>query len=352
MNPAVSPAMLFTNFGTHIFLVANIGVRMDMDFKMENTKRKSTKEINAKVKASYSYVSAENETTLTEAKSQFEENYNFKAIAYGGDTTGVALDTFEKAKATYQRWADSFSYTNNLSLVSGGTFEKKEDIYNKLTEMLPIWELIDTSAPGSAGQAAQKRKDDLLKAFNKMVAENRGIILGLQQECNISGVYMGAGETKRAAEKDVIGKGEGKAVTPVKVDLNKDVGKIYLYLGYSLTASDSEAPVTDMKAYSTTSSANPPNTKTFNSITYTLINGYDANKGAKGDYIWLYYTTNKNAGKPLQNIWVEDTSDETADDTTDEAGWVRVKWDNGKDADMNKGTGRTPIYVWIKHKTD
>ena len=350
MKTEVTPAELFENFGTHIFLVANMGGRLDMDFEMNNTERWDTTKITAEIKASYSYVSVKNTTEMTDTMKKVERNEKFHAIAFGGDYDNTNFSTFDHAKASYQSWVNSVQKTNNLSLVRGGNIKRK-------TEMVPIWELIDTSAAGKEGVAALKRKEELEAAFNKMLANNKGMIMGLQQPCKVADVFMGWGNSPEAAEANLLSNAEAKAVIVInKGDLNKGSGNnSYLFLGYSLTASDSEAAVTDIKAYFTTSKTEPPTTKTFNGRTYTKF-GYDANKGMGGDFIWLYYTKDKNAGKPLQDIVVEyngKIQDQTVNEYIKGGGWVRVKWENGTDdADMNKGTGKTPVYVWMQRKTD
>jgi hypothetical protein len=152
---------------------------------------------------------------------------------------------------------------------------------------------------------------------------------------------MGDGTTSAQAKSNLLSKTE-KALTPlIPGDLNHGVNnqKYLVYLGFTRTANESEAITNIIAVYAGRNNS----AITINGITYYKF-GDDANKGVSGNnQIYLYYTKDTRAGKPLKNLFVEHNYNGTNRTGT---GWKRVQWAesapfNGQDADMNKGAAGT-----------
>ena len=121
-------------------------------------------------------------------------------------------------------------------------------------------------------------------------------------------------------------------------DLNRGVYGDYVFLGYKY---NSGSPITDIKAVKNN---NAENTIIYNvngnNCTYYLVkdnsgNAVDLNKNAYGnaDVIYLYYTTDENAGAPITGITVATSSSLS--------GHSVVTWMNSDSpADMNSGARR------------
>jgi hypothetical protein len=345
MNESKTPNMVFENFGTHIFLVAYIGGRLDMNFEIENTEKVNSKTIEGKVSAAYLTVEGSASATERVKGREVFEKSHLEIRGYGGDYRGSGFPTLEGYAPSYQRWMNNVYGHKSLSLVRGGKLSRK-------TEMIPIWDLIDPeSDPGDA------RRKAFINAFNTKLVQNENDIMGLQENLvplNIANVYMGTGKTEELAKSNLLNEPKYpetlKTLNTVPGDLNHGAGGSKLYLGFTQTASDTESPVTDIKATSGTN-PNARSTITINEIEYTHF-GYDANKDAGGPYIFLYYTKDPRKS-PLKNIYVEHNGDSTAKDKDGVpkmpgTGWERVIWNNGGEADMNKGAKGSTVYIWVQ----
>jgi len=92
------------------------------------------------------------------------------------------------------------------------------------------------------------------------------------------------------------------ALTSILKDLNSGAKGDYIYLGYTLTPDNTQG-ITGL-IMDNKSGSKPPATVNYSGVTYTLIN-VDLNAGAGGDFIWLYYTKDSRAGKPITNLFVQ-----------------------------------------------
>lgn len=137
------------------------------------------------------------------------------------------------------------------------------------------------------------------------------------------------------------------------VDMNFNKGTLFgsnIYMGYSYTANPDEA-IKDIVAYH---KKNPPATLTDDSgRIFTLASDIDLNKGAGGDYIYIYTTKQDNgetgpvvtltAGTKISTgsstlTWI-DGSDKTVVKS------CTKKWDSSTNSDLNKGAGGAYIYL-------
>lgn len=137
------------------------------------------------------------------------------------------------------------------------------------------------------------------------------------------------------------------------VDMNLNKGTVFgsnIYMGYSYTANPDEA-IKDIVAYH---KKNPPTTLTDDAgRTFTLVSNIDLNKGAGGDYIYLY-TTKQDDGSsdPIVTI----TADTKISTSSSKTTWIdgsektvvtecTKKWDSTTNSDLNKGAGGAYVYL-------
>ena len=135
----------------------------------------------------------------------------------------------------------------------------------------------------------------------------------------------------------------------ITVDLNKRAGGDVILMGYSYTA-DPNTAIRDIWAYH---EKNPPKTLNGdNGVTYDLVKDLDLNKGAGGDYIYLYATKNAAAGMPITAL----TVDYDVVTGTNNVTWVDgqpmktytscvKRWDTNSYSDLNRKGGGEYIYL-------
>lgn len=137
------------------------------------------------------------------------------------------------------------------------------------------------------------------------------------------------------------------------VDMNFNKSTLFgsnIYMGYSYTANPDEA-IKDIVAYH---KKNPPATLIDDSGRFfTLASDIDLNKGAGGDYIYLYTTKQDNGTSgPVVTL----TAGEKAFGGSSTMAWIdgsektvvtscTKKWDSSSDSDLNKGAGGAYVYL-------
>ncbi len=122
-----------------------------------------------------------------------------------------------------------------------------------------------------------------------------GAVVDATAPTYISKVAVAYGTNTASAAKNVL---TGQGYTVVNFDLNNDAGGDYIYMGYK-TTNDADQAIT---GFYVRSGQNPPNTMTRDNMTYYLVGStyesggdgiVDLNKGAGGDYLYLYVTRSK-----------------------------------------------------------
>lgn len=125
--------------------------------------------------------------------------------------------------------------------------------------------------------------------------------------------------------------------TPISFDLNKGAGGDYIFFGYKTTTDITQA-VTGFRVISSLNSSSHPSTKEYRGVSYSLASSVDLNKGAGGDYIFLYYTKQPNAGAPVTDL--------TVNETANTAGYTPTGTFEGvKAADLNKNAKGAYVYL-------
>jgi len=335
LNNLKTPKEVFQNYGTHIFLTAYIGGRLDMGFIYHNETQESASQIEAHIKASYLTVSGEASSEQKEEATKFTSNSSEYVKSEGG-SVGFGMNSYANALTNYANWANSVENSNGLSLVKGGDLDT-------ITEMVPLWELIDPSGPYASRRSALKAE------YDAQLTANGGLIFGLQKataSLQIYSVHSGASNNSAALAKSDLMAKSTREMNILDVDLNKGAKGAYIYLGYTETTNANEG-VADLKAfYYGSNDNNPPLTKVINGITYHAF-GYNLNHGTKGGSIYLYaaYVGASPGYAPLKELYVEDDGQLSGRNGT---GWERVKWTDGGDANMNYYAGGSQIYIWMR----
>ncbi|MCL2066936.1 MAG: InlB B-repeat-containing protein [Treponema sp.] len=338
LNNSVTPAQLFQNYGTHVFLTAYIGGRLDMGFMYHNTESKSATEIETSVRATYAVVSG----SFTETQKTLQEEFTANSeefIKTEGGSQAYGMETYAEAQLRRANWKASVDAGTRWSIVKGGNLQS-------ITEMVPLWELIDPSNTS--------RRDAIKNHYDTQLAANGGLLFQLQKDPkpeNINHLYMGYhGNNSALALSDLRSKSTAE-ISPILKSLNTPSEQNYLYLGYTttVTAPGPLAGIGDIKAVK--GGSNPTTPKVINGKTYHLF-GYDANKGLGGDNIWLYANYQDYNGKFITDLFVE-VNGEIGSMVG--SGWERVKWSGGGDANMNSGYVKGldygsayPIYIWMR----
>ena len=136
----------------------------------------------------------------------------------------------------------------------------------------------------------------------------------------------------------------------VDFDLNEDAGGKKIYIGYTYTADPADA-IKDVRFYH---KRNPPKTLTDGSgKVFTLASDLDLNKGAGGDYVYIYTTKDSQDADPIigletrayyggsfsRQIWYDGS-------TVYVDGSPSRKWNSSSYSDLNGGTRDDAIYFW------
>ena len=330
LNPNVSAETLFRNYGTHIFLTVYLGGRMDMSFVYHNQSEEKRSEIHTKIKASYAMVKGEASFDQETMSSTFVSKSEERVKSYGGNI-GLNFSTFASAVSNYDAWANSIETTNNLAVVRGGELDM-------ITQMIPIWELIDPSNTS--------RRKAIKDEFDRILLENGGIIMGLQQErvtppnTHVYGVEMGFDKNNNAlAESDLRSRmPSGYTVNIVPGNLRSGRSD-YMRIGYTETT-NANVGITDIKAVRGT---NLPLTKVINGKTYHSF-GYTLSKN-KSNCLYACWVEDSPGAATIKDIFMEINGDLSG---MEGIGWERVKWTDGTNANTSEGAGGDTVYIWIR----
>lgn len=313
-------------YGTHVLANISMGGRYDLNYLYTRTETSSSTDIEASAKASYRYVSGGASGTDETDKTEIETHSKLYAKSYGGTVTGDRT-TIQAAKESYKEWA-------------AGVEDGKIAFVNA-SEVIPLWEVV---AKLTGVENAAEKSAAIKKCFDDRVDEISGEFKEtINAPIYISDIYIGYGTTEAEAKNMLRNKGvtEGHIVN---LDLNKSVGGYWIYLGYKTTADESKA-ITGLVAdyYDNATSSDI----TYNGYKYT-IDPVDLNKGAKGKYIYLYYTRDPKAGDPITAIQYQRNGTFQFEQIKADGFTGVISKSDGKVLDLNKGAGGDYIYLWFR----
>jgi len=343
---------LFVNYGTHIMIDIINGGRMDLNYVYNNKESMTLKEIEASVNLTYSYIagsaSASTDTSIKTKVTNFMSNTTFQCHRVGGTIQGDIM-SYEKARESYTEWNKSISDKDTLALVDLGD--------NAMTSLIPVWDLIDNN---TAKENVKKAFSDYLTETGKLFADIDNKLHNAEPEYFIKNIYIGSHGNSSRALSDLyatISKAEPNVKYKVVLeDLNKGAGGDFIYIGYTFTTDPNEA-ITDLGMEWWSKESSKKSTLTSNkNIVYTIINN-DLNRGAKGKWVYLFYTKDKRAGAPIKEIGVENNGKFLfTDQKTPPVGWEAVYSipNPSERIDCNKGCGSKTddIFLWFLRSTN
>ena len=314
---------LISTYGTHVLANIALGGRFDLNYFYTRTETSETTDISASASASYRYVSGSVSAEDKKKKKEIDENSKIFIKAYGGSVT-VNPTSIDAAVSSYKDW-------------STGVENGKVTFVNA-SEVIPLWDIIaaldikDAAAKSAAvKQFFNARVDQISGEFKDTV----------NVTTYISDVYIGYGRSQVEAKNMLRNNGVSEGHI-VNLDLNKGAGGYWIYLGYKTTTDKSKTITGIVADYFSKSNSSDI---TYKGCKYKII-PVDLNKGAKGKYIYIYYTTDPKAGNPVTEIKYQD-NDVFQYGNSDGFEPVRCVTD-GNVLDLNKGSGGDYIYLWFK----
>lgn len=321
-----TPKELFDTYGTHVLANISLGGRFDLNYFYTQTEKSESTDIEVSADASYRNVSGSASAKDNIDKKEIEENSRFYGKTYGGTVT-VNTTSIEEAKKAYAGWSKSV--------------EDGQVTFVNASEVVPLWEIV--AALDDVQGAGQKSKD-IQNYFNQEAANIAKDFKNVVDVTTyISEICIGYGNSKTSAKTMVRSQGV-REENIIDLDLNKGAGGSWIYLGYKMTTDKSQA-ITNLVAdyYGKKESSD----RTENGIKYTIL-PIDLNKGARGKYIYLYYTKDPKAGSPLTMMQYQ-LNDEFELGNNKASGYEAVISFTDKIAlDLNKDAGGDYIYLWFK----
>lgn len=320
INDSSIPAKtVFGNYGHYVLVDTITGGRVDYSITASSDASTSYDNFVGAAKADFNVVvfkgSIDTEFQKITNSSDYNSNKEQTLNTYGGKFS-LNLGQFKNDPQILSKWESTLE--ENGTLVEFGNTTAKA--------LVPIWELSDSAS----------RSNYLKTEFEKL-----NLAQGNQwpMEKYVSDiVFVTASNAWSARAKTPAG------YTLVDVDLNKDAGGDFIFLCYKLDDDINKAYTDFFMEY--TNKARTAGSATLshnsNNVKFTRI-PTDLNKGAGGDFIYLF-TTKAQTLPPIKAINVTfDSSNAVSPD------WNNVYWLNSKSpADVNKGASGE--YVYIKFK--
>ena len=168
----------------------------------------------------------------------------------------------------------------------------------------------------------------------------------------IGQVFIAAGDSRHDALSALM------AFEPdgfIDMDLNKDAGGDYVYLGYKRVAKAKDA-ITDIVVFQGKNPATSRRVKIGEtSVKYTLAANVDLNKDAGGKWLYLYTTDSTKTGNPIKNLEFSNTYYQ-APSVKCGIEWLTVMRAEGDKItnewmDFSKGAGGDYLYMHMQRET-
>lgn len=323
-NPTDKDIINFIDmYGTHVLTSVIMGGRFDLNYIYTSESTIDDQEIFATAQATYRYVTGNTEQKYKEAKSKIEEKSEIYIRTYGGSLT-VNPTTIDMAISSYTEWSQQVE-NGKTTLVNAH-------------EVVPIWDIINAMGEeysGFANAVKEYCEKEISSTFGKF-KDTKGVVP--PAKTYISEIYIGYGNSEIAAKAMLYNK-DIPSSNIINLDLNKGAGGEWIYLGYKTTNSRDEA-ITNIVAdyYGKKQSKNIQ----YEDSEMQIIN-VDLNKGARGKYIYLYYTRDSKAGKPITDIKGLVGKDVDMESLNGYNGVICTT--NGQLMDFNKGAGLSLIHI-------
>ena len=315
---------LINTYGTHVLTDISLGGRFDINYFYTSSESSVTTNIKASAEASYRNIKGSMTGNDNETREEVDSRSEFKVLTYGGSLT-VDPSSPEKAMSSYKEWSKAVE-DGNLAFVNA-------------TNNIPLWDVVANLK--DVDNASQKSKE-IKKAFDDLVESTKGEFEDpVYAPRYISEILVGYGKKPYSAKNMLLSK-EVLESDIIDLDLNKGARGEYIYLGYKTTYNKEEA-ITDIIAEHYNDSQSKD--LTYDGNKYKIV-PVDLNKGAGGKYIYLYYTKDKDDVEPITSIQYNHKGTWQYKNGN---GYKPIKPYNKSDAlDLNKGAGGD--YVWLYFK--
>jgi len=351
---------LFDRYGTHIIKGYQLGGRLEMNYLFANESRKDDYTLSVAVKASYRGIS----TTVTgEAKTKIEKdveemnkNSTLKFSTVGGDNITLTCSDVSDIKSTYQRWVDSIvnkpamynipDLDQNLSGIWNYTGEPQDysDPVNNPEQYGVVARLMCKRFMELADQAAVSLNG---YDFSDSNYEDKNLI--------VTDIKVFTGSSREEALNKVP---EGYTVVRInpegrdrdELDANKGAGGKYIFIAYKRESKVS-IPADNSDVASYTDNADVLG----RAITdVALVNHCDLNKPPAGGFKPIAIDLNEGTGKQAIYLWIK--RDKALSPIYDIAGyigtnsipdgWHSINTSVSISEDLNKYVSGSP-YIWL-----
>lgn len=346
-------ATLLKTYGSHIIANCYWGGLADISSMYTSSKYTEKQKIEAIVSASIKGFTADSSTVSQKDKDHFRSNSTNKVKTYGGDMTSTTIEEFNK---NYAKWYNSLK--GNLAVCG-------IDAFNEHTNMIPLWKFINLISPVKSFDVKrlfEKRHNDIEAKLKGLVVYTPVVthinVLGLPNSNNSNYTLIPTGYN-HAVLNDMTDRNNDTESFAEKqsiiLDANKGAGGDYINIFYKTTQ------ILHENAYNNRAISDIIMLKGANAKApygYTKIE-WDLNAGCgkKTDYAYLAYRKTK-----PEDIYVIDfiggqvTSGKNTGGlpANDNGIWEWVyKWGNGKKsttiADLNEGAGGDYVRL-VVHK--
>lgn len=299
---------IFSTYGTHLIVKFSIGGKLSIKFRTKETTAKTSAEIKSEAEASYYLLTGGESKEFSLSAQNFCRDCNYEVNGIGGELTVLPKEIEGKV--------DCLSWFS--------TVEEKPALY-EIEESIPIWELAPTAS------IENKLKKAYMEYNNEYLEEidmDLPFITDLRVEIRSdSGV-----DSQKQLEEKVVKFDRNQGCT--NADLNKGAKGKYIYLLYKL-GSGTDKKVTDIIINYLNEWTGEPAKEG-----YTHIPD-DLNKGAGGSYIFIDYKVENDSDQSgYQALGVRNTTTPVSKD------WVLITDKNGNPVDLNKGAGGEYLYLF------
>lgn len=307
---------VFDNFGHYVLTDSITGGRVDYSINASSRASTSFENFRIATKADFNALilnaSGSGAYQNVVNRSEYEESKLENTHSYGGSFT-LNTGSFKNDPNVLSKWEKTLE--DNGTLVEFGNTTAKA--------LVPIWELCSDPARAAYLKAEFEKLNDSQAKDNKWPVEKYVV--------DVTFVYDSDEWAARAKCPP--------GYQLYNADLNAGSGGAYIYLCYKLGENVNDA-ITDFFMEYRGSEA-PATTATVshngNNVPYTRV-GLDLNKGAGGDFIYLWYTKAKTLS-PVRDMGV----------AFGNVGWPEydsVCWQNTQSpADVNKSVGGETIII-------
>lgn len=325
-NPGVSPATIFTQYGTHCMTGVILGGRLDYSVSARTSDINESYGIGLYAERSFSAggVSiSNNQSIITEQEYEKYLSSQKKIVKTYGGQSEFGQDIIHKDD--YDNWIES---------IEGRT------VFCNFTEqgLVPVWEFCDDLS----------RKDELAQAFDTWAAE-REIVVHPAPELCILDIKVMFGSS--VADPLLI---NGREYHRLPADLNASVGGEYIWI-YYLLGYDNDLMFEPVAEICTIDETDGETLGALPGEGWVKL-PEDLNTGAGGDYIYLAYRRiNEPTEKVITGLRVEHAAKSNnyySLHTGSTNNWYAVQagYNSGTKQDLNEGCGHW--YIWLYYTWD